>query len=177
MAEKSSWQQVMPWDVSNTLLWQAEDKLRQKPCSWLLRFCAARIHRSNFLFTFAVFLQTSVDLWWKQFQFCHLENSGEDRKRDIIHWRLEAVTNTSHNDLGCANGSSQSGPTSNSWWSQLCLMMLRVWWLPMRNPAVAGPLLPRWQPWKYTSIYFRLLRASAKWSRPGAPKVLRRFGT
>ena len=38
-----------------------------------------------FLFTFAVFLQTPVDLWWKQFQFCHLENSGEDRKREMYN--------------------------------------------------------------------------------------------
>ncbi len=51
--------------------WNNSLKLTQKPWSWFMNFCAARIHWSKtcqkIISTLAVFLQTSVDGWWKQF--------------------------------------------------------------------------------------------------------------
>ena len=58
---------------------QVQDKLTQKPVKLIYEilrsknqeFIGAKNHRP----TVAVFLQTWVDGWWKQFQSCHLEKS------------------------------------------------------------------------------------------------------
>ena len=125
--------------------------MTQKPCSWFMNFCTGRLHWSK--------------KWsWPPQCSCKHSSTGDGNSFSFAIWKVQWKAQEGDEDIHisslvkCIEGNRDKTQDRSS----------------QRDlPGTAG----RNFAWRFSVVpalllYFKLLRASAKWSKAGAPRVL-----